>query len=40
MRATITLGTSLTVTDSLWLMLEIGGWEDTQSVIAGFALRF
>ncbi len=37
---TLTLGTSVTVSDELWLMLEVGGWDDTQVVIAGVTFRF
>ena len=37
---TITLGTALTVSDRLWSMLEFGGWDDTQVVIAGVTFRF
>ncbi len=37
---TITLGTAVTVSDELWLMLELGGWDDTQVVIAGVTFRF
>ena len=37
---TITLGTAVTVSDRLWLMLELGGWDDTQVVIGGVTFRF
>ncbi|MEM6671809.1 MAG: hypothetical protein AAF726_03140 [Planctomycetota bacterium] len=36
---TVILGTTLTVNDHLWIMLEFGGWEGTQSMIGGITWR-
>ncbi|MEM1450302.1 MAG: hypothetical protein AAF957_20010 [Planctomycetota bacterium] len=37
---TVTLGGTVTLAERLWLMLEVGGWEGTQVMTAGFQVRF
>lgn len=37
---TLLVGTSVTVSDSFWLLLELQGWQGTQALIAGVSFRF
>ena len=37
---TVLLGTSVTLSDSFWLMLEFQGWQGTQALLGGVTYRF
>jgi hypothetical protein len=37
---TALLGTSITLSDNFWLMLELQGWQDTRALLGGVTFRF
>lgn len=37
---TILLGSTVTLREELWFLLELQGWQDTQAILAGFTFRF
>jgi len=37
---TVLLGTSLTITENFWIMLEFQGWDGTQALLGGVTARF